>query len=187
MAKGKKRSHKGRRRNPPASARRTAARRVRGAGVRGILRTAPHFAIEALMGAAVVTGGKIVARKVRGAVFGKQPGTIVSSLIEAGVGLAGGLALCMLGHESLGADFAKGGFQAPLETTVQQFGIPHISDSLGDDGYLMGPGTGVTLVSAFPDDYGALASDRVNGYVSGAPARPSPAQLGAYVAGSSGF
>lgn len=189
MAKRKRRRHH---KNPPASRARRRYRRnppgrvVRARGIGGAIRELPSFAIHSLIGAGVFTGGIVVARKVRAGVFKQQPGTIVSSLIEAAVGLAGGLALCMLGHEQLGSDFAKGGVAAPLQTTVQQLGIPHVSDALGDDGYLIGPGTGVSLVSAYPADYaplvaGASPDAGMGAYVSGA--RPSPAQLAGYMAG----
>lgn len=189
MAKRKRRRHH---KNPPTA--RRARRRyrrnppgrvARARGISGAIRELPAFAIQSLVGAGVFTGGIVVARKVRAGVFKQQPGTIISSVIEAVVGIAGGLVLCMLGHEGLGSDFAKGGVAAPLQTTVQQLGIPHVSDALGDDGYLIGPGTGVSLVSAYPADYAPLVAgvspdSGMGSYVTGA--RPSPAQLGAYMA-----
>lgn len=173
------RRHRSYRRNPPA-------RVARARGISGAVRELPAFALQSLVGAGVFTGGIIVARKVRAGVFKQQPGTIISSVIEAAVGVVGGLVLCMLGHEGIGSDFAKGGVAAPLQTTVQQLGIPHVSDALGDDGYLIGPGTGVSLVSAYPADYaplvaGASPDAGLGSYVSGA--RPTPAQLAGYVSG----
>lgn len=188
MAKRKRRRHH---KNPPTSRARRRYRRnpparvARARGIGGAIRELPAFAIQSLVGAGIFTGGIVVARKVRAGVFKQQPGTIVSSLIEAGVGIVGGLALCMLGHEGLGSDFAKGGVAAPLQTTIQQLGIPHVSDALGDDGYLIGPGTGVSLVSAYPADYGPLVAgvspdSGLGMYVSGA--RPTPGQLAGYMA-----
>lgn len=141
--------------NPPTHARhRRRHVRRNPIGVRSIggkLRALPSFALHTAINAGVAIGGKIVARKVRG-LAKQQAGSVVGSLIEAGVGLVGGALLSTVAPEA-GAMFALGGVMAPMETAIQQLKIPHVSDSLGDDGYLIGGDSGVTLVSAFPEDY----------------------------------
>lgn len=191
MARKRKRRHAS---NPPRHHRHTSHRRRSyrrnpprfGAALKSI----PHTAIGAALGAVTIIGAKVAVRKVRGSIFKQQPGTMFGSIIEGATAIVGGVLLGMW-HPGLGEDFAKGGLAAPLETAIQNMGIPHVSDSLGDDGYVVGPGTGVTLVSAFPEDYAGLAaagaggSDNMGRYVSGA----LPIQggsLGAYVPGVSG-
>jgi hypothetical protein len=132
------------RRNPPA-----------------MLRGVVPFVTGAALGAVTATGGKIVARKVRG-LLKQAPTSVFGMGAEALVGLVGGLMLSRVSPQ-LGRDFAIGGLQAPLETSVQRMSIPHVSDALADDGYLLGDGTGL-----YPD---ALA-----GYVSGG--TPQPGALG---------
>lgn len=141
------------------------------------------FAIGTLGRSFVGLGGEVSVRKVRG--LAKQaPGTLMGSVIEGVTALLGGFLISRV-HLEAGKAFAQGGLSAPIRTFVQNRGIPHISDSLGDDGYLMGPGTGVTLISAYPQDYsdvvqgedgeeslgryvsGATAGDAMQGYVAG--------------------
>lgn len=138
------------------------------------------FAIEATTNAAAAIGGKVVARKARG-LAGQAPGEVVGSAIELGVGLVGGLLLRGF-HRRLGTMFATGAIMAAGETALQRMNIPHISDSLGDDGFMVGPGTGVTLVSAHPDDYQQLADGGMGRYVDGdvVPVIPAVASLGRY-------
>lgn len=171
-----------------ASAHRRRTYRRNPPGLGRALKSIPHTAIAAGIGAVTIVAAKVAVRKVRGSIFKQAPGTLFGSLIEGGAAIAGGILLGMW-HPGLGEDFAKGGLAAPLETAVQNMGIPHVSDSLGDDGYVVGPGTGVTLVSAFPDDYAGVASgngsDNMGRYVSGV-MPSSQGQMGAYVAGNIG-
>lgn len=131
-----------------------------------MIRQAPTFAKHVAMMAVAATAGKIVARKVRGTVFNRQPGTLAGSAIEAAIGVGGGLALSGF-NAVLGEGFAIGGLQAPLETFIQQKQVKGVSDALADDGYYIGGNTGVGVVSAFPDDYSNTVGD-VGGYVAGA-------------------
>jgi len=143
----RRRSHRRTRRNPP-----------------GLLGDLVPFASEAAMGAVGVLAGKVGARKVRG-MMGQGPGTLLGSMMEAGAGIVGGLVLSSFSPE-WGARFAIGGVLAPMETLVQQLGVKGISDTLGDDGYLVGADTGVDLVSAYDD--GALGDgDELAGYIAG--------------------
>lgn len=144
--------------NPPRRRRHTRHNPMGHKSIAGKLKNLPHFAIHTVTGAGIAIGGKIAARKLRG-LANQQAGTVLGSLIEAGVGLVGGL---LIGHVSpnAGAMFALGGVMAPMETGLQQLKIPHISDSLGDDGYYVGGDSGVTLVSANPDDYKTAALGR---------------------------
>lgn len=118
--------------------------------------------------AATAIGGKIWARKARG-LAKQQPGTLVGSIIEAAVGLGTGLAVASFGFPVVGEMLALGGVMAPMETGIQQAGIKHISDSLGDDGYYIGGDSGIGLISAYPDDYaGTVGDEDLGDYVSGA-------------------
>lgn len=170
-----KRKHYGRRSNPPAFGKLT----------RYASRPGPvGFAIRTVGRAGVGIAGEVFVRKVRGTVFKQAPGTIVGSAIEALLGLATGYAISFA-HEGAGAAWAQGAVAAPLRTELQQMAIPHVSDSLGDDGYVMGPGTGVTLISAFPDDYAGVVQGEDGDATLGQymPAANSDV-MGAYVAGS---
>lgn len=159
-----------RRRNPAPAASNPPRRRRRRhnpPSIGRIVKGVPSFAMHTTMNAGVAVAGKIAARKVRGLFKSTdkngvsqplQPGSVVGSVVEFITAQVGGLLLSMV-NPGLGAAFAVGGVMAPIETIVQQLGIKHISDSLGDDGYLVGPGTGVTLVSAYPDDYGGVVGE----------------------------
>lgn len=156
---GKKRKSSGRRSprrhsiNPPKFA--------------GVIRQAPRFAMHVALMSVAAVAGKIVARKLRGGVFRQQPGTLIGSLAEAGIGIAGGLGISMFSPVA-GEGFAIGAVSAPIETAVQQRQIKGISDALGDDGYFVGGNSGVGLISAFPDDYSnVVGDDDVSGYVAG--------------------
>lgn len=135
------------RRNPPRSRRRRFRRNP--AGLRGIV----PFVTTAAVDAAESLAGIITARKVRGMMIGQQPGTIMAALVEAGVGIAGGLVLSRV-NANLGARFAQGGLLAPMMTMVQQARIPFVSDSLGDDGFVLGDGLGAYI-----------GDDDISGYV----------------------
>jgi hypothetical protein len=161
------------RRNPPIFGR-LLGKHTRGNGP-------VAFAIATVGRSVVGVGGEVFVRKVRGSLFKQAPGTIMGSGIEALLGLVGGFLLSRV-HQGAGAAFAQGAVSAPLRTEIQQLSIPHISDSLGDDGYVMGPGTGVTLISAYPGDYAGVVQGEdgeatMGRYVSGD-------QMGAYVAGA---
>lgn len=132
-----------------------------------LVKSAPAFAGRALITGGTVVAGVIAARKVRG-LFKQEPGSLIGSAIEIATGLIGGLALSMV-NQRVGEGFAAGGVAAPVMTFVQNMKIPHISDSLGDDGYVIGDGTGLTLVSDHPDDYGTVVGDIAgrSSYVSG--------------------
>lgn len=142
---------------------------VRARSIGAALKNLPAFALHSGIKAGGALAGVVAARKLRG-LTGQKAGSMVGSLIEAGVGIVGG-ALVSTVSPSLGEGIAVGGVLAPLMTFVQNQKIPHISDSLGDDGYLIGGDTGVTLVSAYPDDYAGV----------GRYANPAPPRLVAVV------
>lgn len=119
VAAPKRRRARHTRRNPPAA-------------IRGILALAEHAGV----GAFQVLAGKIGVRKLRG-LAGQKAGTLLGSLMEAGIGLGAGMLVARMVSPLAGERVAIGGFLAPMETLVQQLGIPHISDSLGDDGYML--------------------------------------------------
>ncbi len=128
--------------------------------VKGIPRTigrATGLAVAAL-------AGKIAARKGRG-LAGQAPGELLGSAIELGIGLGGALALHFVPvvGEIAAEGFLAGSILAVGETQIQRLGIPHISDSLGDDGYYVGGNTGLGLVSAEPDDYRPVVGSFVPG------------------------
>lgn len=187
--KGKRRSTRGRellviplraRRNP-------AGRRHRSGGFfADQLGNAMHVGIAAT----AAIGGELGARGIRGLVTKEAPGTVVASAVEIGVALVGGELLRFV-NPTLGEFFAVGGVMAPLRSVLQGLAIPWVSSTLGDDGFQVGPGTGVMLVSAHPGDYrdvvGAGAGARalpggVADYVTG----PSHALLQDYVTGPGG-
>ncbi len=128
--------------NPPR--RRSSRRRFRRNPVGAALKGVVPFVTDAAVGAVVSLGGIVTARKVRG-LIGQQPGTMVAALVEAGVGVVGGLVLSRTVSQKIGADFARGGLLAPMMTLVQQARIPFISDSLGDDGFVLGDGLGAYI------------------------------------------
>jgi hypothetical protein len=186
----KKRKSHAKRSNPPRKhhkARKSYRRRSNppfGAIMKHARGTGPlAFAMQSTGRAVVGVGAEVTVRKVRG-LLKMAPGTIKGSITEAALGLVGGYLLSLV-HEGAGAAFAQGGLSAPLRTELQQLAIPHISDSLGDDGYLMGPGTGVTLISAFPEDYSGVVQGEdgdasLGRYVSG----DVPSAMQGYVAGA---
>jgi hypothetical protein len=126
------------------------------------------FAQNAAVGAAEVLAGKVIVRKAR-ALAGQKPGTLLGSLIEAGVGIGAGMLASRMVNREVGERIAMGGLLAPMETLVQQLGIPHVSDSLGDDGYELTGDLGYVVAdddSAY--DGGALGDeDDLAGYVGG--------------------
>ncbi len=132
--------------NPPRGARR------RSTGLMGSLRELPQHAMQGAVGAAEAITGKIVVRTLRAKITTQAPGTVVASAWEVLLAVFGG---ALLGgfNQNLGIMFTVGGLMAPGETALQAAGIPYVSSALGDDGFLVGPGTGVTLVSAHPGDY----------------------------------
>lgn len=139
----------------------------------GVVRQLPGAIVSTGIKAGETVAGIVGARFVRGK-FKQQPGTIVGSLIEAGVGTAALIAGAFAGakvREHL-EQVAVGCFAAPIMSGIGQLQIPGVSSSLGDDGVVVGPGTGLTLVSAFPDDYAGVAGDD---------------NLGEFVAGESGL
>ena len=129
-----------------------------------------RFVFPAIGKAFVATGGVIGARKVRG-LLKQQPGTLFGAAIEILVAFGGGFLLSMA-HEPTGEAFATGALMAPIMSKLHDLQIPHISDSLGDDGAVVGPGSGLTLVSAYPDDRsritGSTAGDGMGQFVTGA-------------------
>lgn len=142
-------------------------RRSNPPGVMSLVKSLPAFAGRAAISGVTVVTGVIAARKVRGLVK-QEPGSLLGSAIELATGIIGGALLAAFVNPRIGEAFAAGGVAAPVMTFVQNLKIPHISDSLGDDGYVIGDGTGLTLVSAHPDDYGPVAvGDAGGGYVRG--------------------
>jgi hypothetical protein len=156
-----------RRRRRGGSARRGASLRARFRPTRAGLRPVVPFTIDATVGAAEVIAGKVIARTVRG-LTGQQPGSIFGAGIEFVAGITAGLLVATVNREA-GERVAIGGVMAPMETLIQRMGIPHISDSLGDDGYYI---TGTTVgevgesggVGGYVEGAG---SDGVGGYVTG--------------------
>ncbi len=144
------------RRNPPASMK----------GIVGMAQTAA-------VGAAEVLAGKVAVRKLRG-LAGQKAGTLFGSIIEAAAGIGGGLLVGRMVNREFGERFAIGGFLAPMETLVQQMGIPHISDSLGDDGYELTGDLGYVVADDDDDSLAGLEDvnvlgddDDLAGYVGG--------------------
>ena len=80
--------------------------------------------------------------------------------------IVGGLVLSRTVSPKIGANFAQGGLLAPMMTLVQQARIPFISDSLGDDGFVLGDGLGAYIGDDDIAGYigGAGAVDRVGAY-----------------------
>lgn len=161
--KGRRRSSGRHTRRNPAAAASNPPRRHRGARRHyrhnppiGLKHVVP-FAVQSFTGAGGVLAGKIIVRKTRG-LLGQKPGSIIGSVIELTAGLAAGLAVQMVSPR-YGALVAIGGVLSPMETLVQQLGIPHVSDSLADDGYLFGGDSGVEMVSAA--DNGSTVSEFV--------------------------
>ena len=172
-----------RRRRRTTSARRTTtARRYRRNPPRGgLLGDLVPFASDAAMGAVGVLGGKILARKVRS--LAKQgPGTLLGSLVEAATGVVGGLLVSNV-SPAWGERIAVGGLLAPMETLVQQLGIRGISDTLGDDGFIVGGDSGVDLVSAY-DDGDSLAAGDLAGYLPTDDGNSQGGTLAGYVYGA---
>jgi len=124
----------------------------------GMLKQLPAKGLELGIRAVETVGGVWVARKVRG-LAKQQPATIKGSAIEllvaAGVLVAGAFAGPKVARHA--ENIATGALMAPIMSHLGQLQIPGVSDSLGDDGWVVGPGTGLTLVSAFPDDYAGVA------------------------------
>jgi hypothetical protein len=135
------------------------------------------FAVDSLKGAGAVTLGEIIVRKVRSLV-GQKPGSIVGSAIEIVTAIVAGKAAQQVSSK-YGSLIAYGGVAAPLRTVVQQMGIPHVSDSLADDGFLFGGDTGVEMVSATPDG----SPDQISEFVDGSGAQ-TPSNLAEFVAGN---
>lgn len=166
----KRRKHRARRSGGTFVARQNPHRRHRRRhnppGVMSLVKSLPAFAGRAAINGVTVVGGVIAARKARG-LLKQEPGSLLGSAIELATGLVGGALLAAYVNPRIGEAFAAGGVAAPVMTFVQNLKIPHISDSLGDDGYVIGDGTGLTLVSAHPDDYGPVAVGDSGGYVRG--------------------
>lgn len=169
MARKRSRRRRAVRRNP--FGRRRARSRARYRRNPGGFRSIIPLATKTAVHAATAVGGKIVARKVR-SLLKRTPGTIAGSLVEVGVSL-GFVALGAMVPKARGIaePAAIGALMAPIETLVQQLSIPGVSDSLADDGFLLG--ADVELVSALP-------SDEVAGYVDGG----RPQGLAGYVDGT---
>lgn len=172
-SKAKKRRHTGRHTSGGGKRRRY---RHNPPSMRGLTRGVVPFAIESVKGAGAVVAGKIVVRKAR-SLIGQKPGSIVGSAVEAVAAIVAGK-LAQSVSPKYGALLAIGGIAAPLETLVQQMGIPHVSDSLADDGFLFGGDTGVEMVSAVPDD----GTGQLSEFVEGGGAQ-TPSNLSEYVAG----
>jgi len=166
MAKKKKgHRHAARRSNPSRRRGHRSRFRRNPAGFKSLFPRVLNTAKNAALG----VGGKVVARKVRN-LTGQKPGTVVGSLVETGVSL-GLVALGTFVPKIAGITdpLAVGAMMAPIETAIQQFGIPGISDSLADDGFLLG--ADVELVSAY--------DDQISGYVEG----PQGSAMAGYVEG----
>lgn len=161
-ARGRRRTHRRHRSgffrdNPPSN-------------VMGVVKSTPRFLLRGVGLGAFGVVGKVGARKVRG-MFGQGPGELVGSLIEVGTGVVVGSAcrLIPVVGELMGEGILAGAVMAAGETQIQRLGIPHVSDSLGDDGYYVGGSTGLGLVSAEPDDYKGAVGDFVSGPGAGSP------------------
>lgn len=164
MKRGKKKSHRARKN--PSRSRGHGSRRGRrprrnpsGVNFRSIVPRVVGEVTTRVVDAGLAVGGKVGARLIRGK-LGQKAGTVGGSLIEGSVGFV----LTVVGAvfpkaRGIVGPLAQGAYQAPIETIVQQLGIPHISDTLADDGYLLGDD--VELVSALPGD------ESVAGYVGG--------------------
>lgn len=157
---------------------------------RGFIMNQVHSAIRVTMGAGAAITGELGARGGRALVTKAAPGSLVASAWEVGIGLVGGELLRMV-SPAWGEFFAVGAVMAPIRSALQAAKIPFVSSTLGDDGFLVGPGTGVMLISAHPGDYqDAVAGGSrrelpgaVADYVTG----PAPgATLNDYVTGPSG-
>ena len=154
------------------------------------LANVPRFAMQTTVAAAEGIGGKIGTRKLRALVTKSAPGSMPATLWEILFAQLQGLVLTFVQPE-LGFHWAMGGMMAPGETLLQQHSPSFVSSALGDDGFLIGPGTGVMLVSAHPADYtGAVKSptalprgapDNLADYVSGRE------QIADYVTGGGGL
>lgn len=142
------------RKNPPAhkraSSRPRARHRRNPPTARTMFRELPGTIARTGIRAVEATSGVILARKIRG-LAKQQPGTVVGSAIEILTGVGAGLGLVFV-NEDLAEHVMLGCFMAPIMSIVHGLNVPHLSDSLGDDGALIGPGTGLTLVSAYPED-----------------------------------
>lgn len=145
----------------------------------GVIKQLPGRIIETGVKATESVAGIIAARKIRG-LAKQQPGTIVGSAIEIGVGVAALIAGAFAGPKIArhAENVAVGCFAAPIMSGIGQLQIPHVSDALGDDGFVVGPGTGLTLVSAFPDDYRGVGDDQLGQFVTGNASTGAGAGLG---------
>jgi hypothetical protein len=160
------------RRNPPTARpnphrkRRRYRRNPPGGMLGGLTRGVVPFAVGSVLDAGEAIVGKVGVRTVR-RLLKQEPGTMMGTVIEAGSAIVGGLLLRGV-NPRLGANFARGGVQAPMETLIQNLGIKGVSDQLADDGYYLGGDTGVTLVSAYPDSITDGGNGGMGRYVEGA-------------------
>jgi hypothetical protein len=99
----------------------------------GILKTVTGGVVDAAWG----IGGKAAAR-FGSTKFGMVPGSITASLVEAGIGVLGAMALRRVSPSGTRA-FLQGAFMAPLETMVITAKVPFVSDYLGDYGTMALP------------------------------------------------
>lgn len=136
-------------RNPPRGARR------RGGFIMEELQHAGRVGVAAGM---AITG-ELGARGLRAVVTKDPPGSLKASAVEVATALVGGAMLRRFVNPTWGEFFALGGVMAPLRSFIQARQWKWVSSTLGDDGFLVGPGTDVILVSAHPGDY----VDAVNG------------------------
>jgi hypothetical protein len=143
------------------------------------------FIMDAGIGAAEVLTGKVIARKVRG-LAGLKPGSVMGSGVEALVGLIAGYGVATFINREAGERIAIGGILAPMETLVQRAGIPHISDSLGDDAFQLSGDLGYIVA----EDRDALQGGRdaalgdddgLGGYIGGGSVNDAGGALGSYI------
>lgn len=136
--KHRRRAHK--RTNTPRRGRRRFRRNPPiGSALRGVVPFVMDSAIDAALGVVGVIG----VRKGR-SLTGQQPGTPLALATEGLIALGLGYGLSRV-NRRVGVNVARGGLMAPMMTFIQNAKIPFISDSLGDDGFVLGDGLGAYI------------------------------------------
>lgn len=116
------------RRNPPI-----------GSALRGVVPFVMDSAIDAALGVA----GVVAVRKGR-SLTGQLPGTPLALATEGLIALGLGYGLSRV-NKRVGANVARGGLMAPMMTFLVNAKIPVLSESLGDDGIVLGDGLGAYI------------------------------------------
>jgi hypothetical protein len=123
----------------------------------GIVSTLTHGVTDAAWG----VGGKVSARFTT-TKLGFVPGSMMSLLVEAGVGVVGAMLLRKVSPSGTRA-FLQGAFMAPIETFAITSKVPIVSDYLGDYG---------TLSVRAPYNAGAISPGYDAGAFAGYPRDP---------------